>query len=243
MLKRGQEQGLLRGIEMSSLSAPLTHIQFVDDTLIFSEASNEKIEHLLIALRCFEAISRLRINLNKSKILGVNVLQKSLQKFASTLDCRIDSFPTYFVGLPLSVGSLPKSMWERVTNARGRFLESMEKIRRDFLWFGKENQRKIHLLEWNQVCKVFREGVANVKILKLMNLTLLGKWAWRFASDQDALWSSIVRGKYGASHGNWWPKDKSHYKVSQIWKGILKAKNHVIANSRYVLGNGSATHF
>ncbi|XP_058076346.1 uncharacterized mitochondrial protein AtMg01250-like [Magnolia sinica] len=73
MLKKGQEQGILRGISVPGLAAPLTHIQFADDTLIFSEATEEKIEHLLIAIRCFEVVSGLRINFSKSKLLGVNV--------------------------------------------------------------------------------------------------------------------------------------------------------------------------
>ncbi|XP_058082388.1 uncharacterized protein LOC131230485 [Magnolia sinica] len=282
MLNRGQEEGLLRGIPMPGLPNPITHIQFTDDTLIFLEASEANIANLHISLRCFEAVSGLRINMYKSRLLGTNIPSPTLQAYADSMGCKVASFPTHFLGLPLCVGRPLNFMWDKIINKFHRFLASwkcrylslggrltlikaalsslplffmslfrcpaqvlktMDKIRRDFLWFSKDNQRKFHPLEWSEVCKVFRGGGASIKNLKSMNLALLGKWVWLFASEREAQWVKIVRGKYGVAPGDLWPKALSSYKASHIWKGILRIQNHVIQHSCLELGNGSTICF
>ncbi|XP_058092657.1 uncharacterized protein LOC131239116 [Magnolia sinica] len=149
------------------------------------ESSAQYVENLYTALRCFEAVSGLRINMDKSKLLGINVTPETLQSFANILGCQIQSLPTSFVGLPLSVRTPHKSMWDKVISKFHKYLamwkcryfflggrptlikaaltnlplyfmslfecpapvlKSIDKIRRDFLWFGKENQKKFHLL-------------------------------------------------------------------------------------------------
>ncbi|XP_058106276.1 uncharacterized protein LOC131249480 [Magnolia sinica] len=77
----------------------------------------------------------------------------------------------------------------------------------------------------------------------MMNRALLGKWSCRLGVEQDALWNMIVKGKYGCSPGGWWTKDSSAYRVSYIWRGILRTKNPVVKNIGFVLGNGSAIRF
>ena len=47
----------------------ISHLLFVDDILVFCEASQDQMAYLSWLLTWFEAISRLRINLNKTEIL------------------------------------------------------------------------------------------------------------------------------------------------------------------------------
>jgi hypothetical protein len=47
------------------------HLLFVHDTLIFSEANPDHLRNLRSLFLCFEAISSLRINLAKSKLVLV----------------------------------------------------------------------------------------------------------------------------------------------------------------------------
>ncbi|XP_058106238.1 uncharacterized protein LOC131249446 [Magnolia sinica] len=218
MLIRGHDQGILRGLSMPGLTHPLTHIQFVDDILKFSQPSPQYVNHLRTALHCFEAVSGLCINMGKSKLLGINVNTDTLLSSAIILGCQTQSFPTTFVGLPLAY----LSFGGRLTLIKATLmnlplyymslfecpvlvLNAIDKIRRDFLWFGK--------------------------------------WSWRLATEKEALWSSIIKGKYGSSPGNWWTKDSSFYKASHIWKSILCAKGPVIQNCAFQLGNGSSIHF
>lgn len=48
----------------------VSHLLFVDDTLIFCEANHEHFCHLRCLL-CFKAISGLKINLSKSELVPI----------------------------------------------------------------------------------------------------------------------------------------------------------------------------
>ena len=49
----------------------ISHLMFTDDMLVVCEASQNQMTYLSWLLRWFEAISRLRINLDKSEILPI----------------------------------------------------------------------------------------------------------------------------------------------------------------------------
>ena len=49
----------------------IAHFLFADDTMIFYKDSEEQMVFLSWTLLCFEALSRLRVNLEKSVILPV----------------------------------------------------------------------------------------------------------------------------------------------------------------------------
>ena len=61
----------------------------------------------------FEAVFGLRINLAKSAILPVGQVD-NIQLLAGVLGCTVDSFPTYYLGLPLGAKFKDKSIWEPV---------------------------------------------------------------------------------------------------------------------------------
>uniref|UniRef100_A0A2N9HTX3 Reverse transcriptase zinc-binding domain-containing protein n=1 Tax=Fagus sylvatica TaxID=28930 RepID=A0A2N9HTX3_FAGSY len=70
----------------------------------------------------------------------------------------LSNIPTYF----LSLFSILAGMARR-----------LEKLQRDFLWCGLEDQPKYHL------------------------------WLWRYGSERDALWRLVVDAKYGSLWGGW----------------------------------------
>ncbi|XP_058082343.1 uncharacterized protein LOC131230434 [Magnolia sinica] len=122
MLSTGQEKGILKGIIMPGIPNPITHIQFANDTPIFSEVAEVYISNLRTAIFCFEAVSGLRINLFKSKLFGINISDERIRHFADCLGCSSGSLPSTFVGLPLSIGPPPKMMWDSIIN---RFQKSL----------------------------------------------------------------------------------------------------------------------
>ena len=79
----------------------------------------------------------------------------------------------------------------------------LEKIQRDFLWEGGNLGRKPHLVNWKIVYAGKEEGDLGIKNLSTMNRALLEKWTWRFAVEENSLWKTVIKLKYGIEAGGW----------------------------------------
>ena len=80
----------------------LTHLLFVDDTLVFCSDSREQLAYLNWILLWFEAISGLKINLDNSSILSIGDVE-NLEGLAAELGCRIGTLPSTYLGLPIGM--------------------------------------------------------------------------------------------------------------------------------------------
>ena len=72
LLRRAIGGGYLSGWRVRGRSGEeilISHLLFVDDTLVFYEASQDQMTYLSRLLMWFEACSGLRINLEKSKLI------------------------------------------------------------------------------------------------------------------------------------------------------------------------------
>ena len=63
----------------------------------------------------------------------------------------------------------------------------LEKIQRDFLWGGGNLERRILLINWDVVCLNKEKGGLSIQSLATLNTALLGKWAWRFAVEDNPM--------------------------------------------------------
>ena len=63
-----------------------SHLLFADDTLVFCEARDEHMVFLCWLLMWFEAIPRLRVNMDKSKLIPVGRVE-NVEDLASELGC------------------------------------------------------------------------------------------------------------------------------------------------------------
>ncbi|RVW53935.1 hypothetical protein CK203_073000 [Vitis vinifera] len=80
LINRAVGGGFLSGCRVNGRGgdgALVSHLLFADDTLVFCEASENQMVHLSWLLMWFEAISGLRINLDKSEILPVGRVENS----------------------------------------------------------------------------------------------------------------------------------------------------------------------
>jgi hypothetical protein len=55
------------------------------------------------------------------------------------------------------------------------FISYIEKIQRDFLWGGMNDDVKFHLVEWVEVCSPIDEGGLGIRKVRRFNQALLGK--------------------------------------------------------------------
>ena len=68
LLHRAVKEGIVEGIELGRQGIFLTHLQFVDDTILFAPPKKEILLNLKRVLQCFGLMSSLNINYDKSTL-------------------------------------------------------------------------------------------------------------------------------------------------------------------------------
>lgn len=89
-------RGLGLGISMS-LSLLCSMLM----TLIFCEVDMRQLGYWRCILRCFEALSSLKVNFAKNEIFKVGDVD-DIQALANILGCKVGVWPTSYLGLPLA---------------------------------------------------------------------------------------------------------------------------------------------
>ena len=110
MAAQAEKQNLIRGFRVTR-TAPISHLQFVDNTLVFFEANEDQIKNVKAILICFEAVSGLKINFFKSELIGIRVEESLMGQLIGILGCKVESFPVTYLGLPLCRGHANKVVW------------------------------------------------------------------------------------------------------------------------------------
>ena len=78
----------------------MTHLLFVDDTLVLCDANLGQILFLQLVLFWFEVVSGLKINMGKSELVPVGVVP-NIVDMVDVLGCKQGSFLMKYLGLPL----------------------------------------------------------------------------------------------------------------------------------------------
>ncbi|KAJ0923638.1 putative RNA-directed DNA polymerase [Helianthus annuus] len=145
----------------------------------------------------------------------------------------LDSLPLYYFSLyqaPMAV------------------LNKLEKIRRDFLWGDTLARKRMHWVRWDRVTQPIKSGGLGLDSLYNMNCGLLSKWAWRYKTESNRLWRSVIMSlHFNRKQGNFLPSKKG---LSGVWNNITKREEalknkdiHLNLLFRCKIGNGSDTQF
>ena len=140
----------------------------------------------------------------------------------------LSSLPIYFMSLFI----IPRKVSLR-----------LEKIQRDFLWGGGASQSKPHLVNWCIVCMEKKDGGLGIRNLSRLNKAFLGKWCWRFASEQDSLWKQVIVRKFGEEDGHWCPGDSRESHGVGLWKVIRNGWMEFSKRVDFKLRDGRGVRF
>jgi hypothetical protein len=144
------------------------------------------------------------------------------------LKSTLSNLPTYYVSLfpvPISVA------------------HHIEKLQRDFLWGGLENEHKFQLVNWQQVCSPIQEGGLGIRKVAVFNKALLGKWLWMYATKPMALWRRVIDSKYGSQWGSWCSNRGQGAHGVSLWKHIRAGWECFSPFIKFKLGDGSRIKF
>lgn len=89
---------------------------YADDVIFFGEWSWANAQNLISMLRCFYLISGLKINVHKSKVLGVGVSDDEVSQMAHIIGCGISKFPFKYLGVPVCCNMNRCVNWSTVVN-------------------------------------------------------------------------------------------------------------------------------
>ena len=97
----------------------ISHLLFVNDTILFCDASREQMLSVRLALSCFQAFTRLKVNAGKSEIVPIGEVNNP-EVLANILHCRVGNLPMKYLGMPLGTLFMTALIWNPI-------LEKMEK--------------------------------------------------------------------------------------------------------------------
>jgi len=79
----------------------VSHLQFTDDTLLLGHKSWANVRALRATLIMFELLSGLKVNFNKSLLVGLNISDSWLSEATSVFSCKVGKIPFLYLCLPI----------------------------------------------------------------------------------------------------------------------------------------------
>ena len=107
----------------------ISHLLFAYDTLIFHEVSLKQLTYLCWILMWFEALSRLKIYLEKSKLIPMGRVTDA-KLLANQVGCKVDNLLPTYLRLPLGASYKSKIVWDGVEE---RFRKSLALWKRQYI--------------------------------------------------------------------------------------------------------------
>nr|GEU64878.1 arginine repressor C-terminal-like domain-containing protein [Tanacetum cinerariifolium] len=92
------KKGVFNGVSLAKSKVNVSLLQYWDDALFFREWSRKNAKNLIHILKCFEKCSDLKVNISKSRIIGVGVRSIEVKAVATSLGCANDSLPFIYLG-------------------------------------------------------------------------------------------------------------------------------------------------
>ncbi|XP_058766944.1 uncharacterized protein LOC131640567 [Vicia villosa] len=233
IMKKAKCEGEFEGFKIGR-DCEVELIQFADDTLLVGSASWKNVSTIKAILRVFEAVSGLRVNYDKCRLLGINVGDRFVDAAGSFLSCRIDNLPINFLGISIGCNPGLCSTWaplitklkSRLSNWKNRFLSMGGRI------------------------TLLKSVLSSISIFQLSFYQAPVQWRWRILKRGSALWLEVLEARYGhltrelSEEGG----GRASRMKSRWWKDIVNlegSNSHkvLLGNTRYKLGRGNLALF
>lgn len=106
-----------------------------------------------------------------------------------------------------SVLSVLPTYWLSIFRIPAWVIKKIDQIRRDFLWSGPDiDQPTCRLVCWKNLCRSHDQRGWGILDLFSFIPVLLGKWWWKFMTDEGWLGSNLIQFNYNISRWNLLPR-------------------------------------
>nr|GEY23912.1 RNA-directed DNA polymerase, eukaryota [Tanacetum cinerariifolium] len=109
-VSRAVNDGVFKGLQIYD-SMDLSHLFYADDVIFLGEWSDDNLANLIRILQCFQLASGLKINVQKSQVLGVSVSSDIVKQGASIIGCFVLYAPFKYLGVTVGDHMSRHSAW------------------------------------------------------------------------------------------------------------------------------------
>ena len=109
MLSRACVAGMIKGLVPHLVEGGLTHLQYADDTILLLQFDLQTLRNVRVILSCYEALSGMKINFEKSEIFSVGLSVVEMDVAAEMLGCKSGVLPMKYLGMPVSCHKISKA--------------------------------------------------------------------------------------------------------------------------------------
>nr|GEU96894.1 RNA-directed DNA polymerase, eukaryota [Tanacetum cinerariifolium] len=173
--QRVVDSGLFKGLNLNN-TVCLSHMFYADDVVFVGKWSVENINTLTNVLDCFHRASGLKINMSKSKIMGVNVDGNKVTRAASKLGCLSLSSPFSYLGTKVGAFMSCEKAWKEVVDkVKNRLTKwkmkalSIGALRGHFFNGHETGSKKASWVKWEKVLAAKDRGGLGVASLFALN--------------------------------------------------------------------------
>ncbi|GKD23822.1 RNA-directed DNA polymerase, eukaryota [Tanacetum coccineum] len=205
--QRVVDAGMFHGINLGG-TLNLSHMFYVDDAVFVGQWCESNITTLVHVLECFYGASGLKINMSKSKIMGVHVNSDKVKRVALKLGCLVLKPPFLYLGSSVG-GSMSRThAWSEVVD---RVKKRLSKWKMKTLSIGGRLTLLKSVLGSMPIfhMSIFKvpsgvlpskesEGLG-VSSLYALNRELMFKWIWRFHMQESSLWVRVIKAIHGVN--------------------------------------------
>ncbi|GJZ87097.1 hypothetical protein Tco_0658707 [Tanacetum coccineum] len=166
---------------------------YADDAVFVGQWNDKNINTLTHVLECFIFASGLRINISKSRIMGVHVNRDNVHHAAGKLGCLILNSPFSYLGTKVGGLMSRSEAWNEVIE---KVKSRLSKWKMNALSIGGRLtllNSKASWVKWNYVLADKVNGGLGVSSLFALNRGLMTKWLWKFYDQKNCLWSKVIR--------------------------------------------------
>ncbi|KAL6129683.1 hypothetical protein ACLB2K_073032 [Fragaria x ananassa] len=267
LIRKLASQGLLKGINICEGTLEIQHLIFTDDSLLLGTASQEECHHIKEVLEDYAKASGQLVNFGKSSIvysrsLGVSVLEKHIKYLGMPTYVGRSKTET-FAYIKERSGQKLEGWQNKILSGAGKYLlirvvaqalpsysmscfllpksfcASLHQKCARFWWGSKQDDRKIHCMSWERLCRPKDNGGMGFRDLYAHNLALLAKQGWRILKFPHSIIARLLRARYFLN-GDFWSASAAG--GSTCWKGITKARSVLARGVRWQVGNGTSIH-
>jgi hypothetical protein len=196
MLMKAARKDYISGFMTSICPEGVLSLQYADDTLLFLKHDLVSAGHLKWIMVCFEQISGMKINYNKSDMVPVNLGEEETLQYSRIFCCKVGSFPFKYLGVPLYYEKLRREDIQPIVD---------KVINRILGW-------KERLLSYGAGLVLLKACLASITIY-LMSLIKFPKWVIEAINAQMANFFWDDQG------------DKRKYHLSN-WYSLAQKKEH-----------------